>query len=72
MRTLRNSLLSAVAGTFLLFCPTIILGQSHTSRRTSSAGTAGISPKSRRRYLNLRKTQITDRSSSSPIYINSR
>ena len=27
MRTLRNSLLSIVAGTFLLFCPTLILGQ---------------------------------------------
>jgi hypothetical protein len=27
MRTLRNSLLSAVAGTFLLFCPTPTLGQ---------------------------------------------
>src|SRR6266550_2765798 len=43
-----------------------------TNRQNSSAASRGIFPKGRQRYLNLRKAQITDRSSSSPTYISSR
>src|SRR5437879_2159810 len=43
-----------------------------TNRQNSSAASRGIFPKVRQRYLNLRKAQITDRSSSSPTYISSR